>query len=112
VRKLYVASHCIPRSHHESYENSVLVLKPEVLKESCRTAENQLFYAQHGFGCNPMARGRAVMGQFLIDGEEVRFNRDDFIGIIDDKHLPEWAQERLQRLQTPQEQSGGMVMGG
>ena len=104
--KLFDGSHCIPRSHYENYENSVLIIRAELLKESHRTAENQLFFARGGFGCSPTARGRAVMGQFLIDGEEAWFAREDFVGIMDENHLPEWAHEKLQ------EQDCGMKMSG
>lgn len=44
--------------------------------------ENQLFLAQGGFGCSPITMGRAVVGKFLSDGESVRYNRGDFLGVL------------------------------
>ncbi len=77
------------------YERKILVLRGESLKEEYRTPENQLFYAECGFGCSPSARGRKVFGRFLSDGEEAQFNRADFLGVVKDEVLPEWAKERL-----------------
>lgn len=43
----------------------------------------------------------------MIDGEEVRFNRQDFIGICDENYLPDWAKEKLSELQPNHEPEGG-----
>ena len=39
------------------------------------------------------------------DGETARWNREDFIGVLDDKFLPDWARKKLEELMT-QEQDG------
>lgn len=31
------------------------------------------------------------------------WNRADFIGVLDERYLPEWAQEKLAELTTPQQ---------
>ena len=51
----------------------------------------------------------------LGDGEETRWNRCDFTGVLDERFLPDWAAEKLAELQSPQQQqpetpSGGMEM--
>lgn len=51
----------------------------------------------------------------LGDGEKTRWNRADFLGVLDEQHLPDWAAEKLAELRTPQHQqpeapSGGMEM--
>ena len=85
--------------HEQDFTDKVLILRDTMLKESARTPENQLFFANiGGFGCRPHASGRAVMGEFLIDGEKTRFNRQDFVGIVDERFLPDWAKEKLQTL--------------
>lgn len=94
-----------------NYEGKVLVLRGDVLKDQYKTPEDQLFLAESGFGCTPNARGRKVFGKFLKDGEETNFQRGDFIGILKEEHLPEWAKEKLAELQPPDE-SDGMTMGG
>ena len=82
-------------SEEPEYARQVLVLRPEVLKDEYKHPEYQLFLAQSGFGCAAAASGRAVFGRFLIDGESARFNRGDFLGVIRDECLPEWASEKL-----------------
>lgn len=102
---LYNRSHCRENSSGEDFTGQLLVLKPEILKDECKTPEDQLFYAENGFGCSPGSHGK-VMGEFLIDGEETSFHRDDFLGIVKDEFLPEWAAEKLAELQ-PSEQNDG-----
>ena len=93
------------------YTGRVLVLSPDILKESCWRLEDQLWYAHDGFGCRPHARGRSIRSTCLGDGEQTRWNRADFVGVLKDELLPEWARERLAEL-TGQKQSGDPVMGG
>jgi len=113
---LYDHRHSVPDSNREDYERKILILRDTALKESYRTPENQLFLAQTGFGCSPTASGRAVYGQFLIDGEKARFDRSDFVGVVDDNYLPEWAQDKAMELQsadaTDESQGQGQSMTG
>ena len=42
-----------------------------------------------------------------------RWNRADFIGVLDERHLPDWAREKLEELRGPeQEQNNAPAMGG
>ncbi len=110
---LFDHSHCVPGSREQDYTGRVLVLSPDTLKESCWKPENQLWYAESGFGCSPTASGRAVYATCLGDGEKARWDRADFIGVLDEQYLPQWAKEKLEELQTPQNDSpamGGMEM--
>ena len=91
----------------------MLVMSPYTLKESYWAPENQLWLASGGFGCSPTAAGRAVYATCLGDGEHTRWNREDFIGILNEQHLPAWAQSKLAELRpTQQEQTASPVMGG
>ena len=119
VQQMYAGLNLYDHRHRDAndngdYKNKVLILRDTVLKEACRTPENQLFLAESGFGCNPSASGRAVFGRFLIDGEKARFDRGDFVGVVDDKYLPEWAQEKLAELKpadAPDEGSQPVMKG-
>ena len=94
-------------------EGRVLVLSPDTLKESCWTPQNQLWLAHDGFGCTPGAIGRSIRCTCLGDGEETRWNRTDFIGVLKEECLPQWAAEALSKLTEGKEQShtqGGMTM--
>ena len=67
-------------------------------------------YAHDGFGCSPHAIGRSVRCTCLSDGEMTRWNRNEFIGVLDDKFLPEWAKPKLAELNA-QEQTDAPTMG-
>ena len=79
--------------------------------EHCVGDRAELLYAQSGFGCKPHSSGRAVFATSLADGETARWNREDFVGVLDDKFLPEWAKPKLAELQA-QEQTDAPTMGG
>ncbi len=102
---LFSGKHIVQSEKPQDYTGKLLILKPEVLKEECRTPENQLFFATGGFGCSPDNIGSKVFGKFLSDGEETHFYRFDFIGIISNEFLPQWAEMKMQEMQSQQEQN-------
>ena len=108
---LFGAEHCVGDRAEQDFTGKVLVLSPDTLKESCWSQADQLWYARSGFGCEPHSSGRAVFATCLSDGETARWNREDFIGVLDDKFLPDWAREKLEELMT-QEQTDAPTMGG
>ena len=101
---LFGSEHCFGDRAEQDYTAKVLVLSPDTLKESCWSQENQLWYAHDGFGCSPHAIGRSVRCTCLGDGEMTRWNRDEFIGVLDEQFLPEWAQEKLAELTAPRQE--------
>ena len=112
---MFGAEHCDPG--HLDYKGKVLILRPNVLKEEFWSAQNQLWVGETGFGCSPTSSGRAVYATCLGDGEKARWNRADFLGVMDEQYLPDWAQEKLAELrgsdqeQTDSPAQGGMEMG-
>ena len=100
---LFDGEHCIGDRAEQNFTGKVLVLSPDTLKESCWSQENQLWYAHDGFGCSPHAIGRSVRCTCLGDGEMTRWNRSEFVGVLDDKYLPEWAKEKLTELTAPKQ---------
>jgi len=108
---LFGAEHCELDSYSSlDYEGKVLVLSPDTLKESCWQQENQLWLAHDGFGCRPHAIGRSVRCTCLGDGEETRWNRSEFIGVLKEEHLPDWAREKLEELQPRQAEGPQLQM--
>ena len=112
---LFGQEHCAGDPFKLNYEGKVLVLSPGTLRESHWNPREQLWLGQSGFGCSPDARGQAVYAVCLGDGEETRWNRCDFTGVLDERFLPDWAAEKLAELRAPQHQqpetpSGGMEM--
>ena len=108
---LFGTEHCVGDRAEQDYTGKVLVLSPEALREQYWSQENQLWYARSGFGYEPHSSGRAVFATCLSDGETARWNREDFIGVLDEKYLPDWAREKLEELMT-QEQTDAPTMGG
>lgn len=99
--ELFGEEHCEPDSCAKlDYEGKVLVLSPDTLRESCWSQKNQLWLALDGFGCSPTARGRSVRCICLGDGEETRWNRAEFTGVLKEEYLPGWAREKLEQLQS------------
>lgn len=96
---LFGAEHCESNSGEQDFTGRVLILSPDTLRESCWQPENQLWLALSGFGCQPHARGRSVLCTCLGDGETTRWNRSEFVGIIRDECIPDWAAEKLAELQ-------------
>lgn len=81
------------------YTGKVLVVRPNWLSEGYKKPEYQLFLAQSGFGCSPTASGRKVYGIFLYDGERTHLNRADFLGVMKEECIPQWAMEKLDIIQ-------------
>ena len=102
---LFGAEHCVGDRAEQDYTGKVLVLSPDTLKESYWSQENQLWYAHDGFGCRPHAIGRSVRCTCLSDGEMTRWNRHEFIGVLDEKYLPDWAREKLMELTAPRQEA-------
>lgn len=108
---LFGPEHCEPNSYGSlDYEGRVLVLSPDTLKESCWTPQNQLWLAHDGFGCRPHTIGRSIRCTCLGDGEQTRWNRTDFTGVLKEDFLPGWAKEKLDELQEQNAGMGGMNM--
>ncbi len=87
---LFTRSHCDDMTGQE-LEGKVLVMSPFTLKESY-WAPNQLWLATGGFGCCPQRRGQAVYATCLGIGSDP-VESSDFIGILREEHLPDWARE-------------------
>lgn len=85
-------------------DNQVVVIRPERLRPEYRTAVNQLVLAKSGFGTSAFSRGRAVFTLNLYTGEEARWNREDFMGLMKPEHMPKWAQEKLGQFQVETQQ--------
>lgn len=110
VRKMYAAlglfsgEHIVQTDEPQNYAGKILILKDTSLKEEYRTPENQLFLAESGFGCSPDKSGSKVFGQFLSDGEKAQFYREEFAGIIAEENIPNWAREKMEQLNAPNEE--------
>lgn len=80
--KQFTGEHVVEGSYREHFEGKILVLPISNFKQEYQRPEFQLFKAEAGFGCDPEKMGTAVFGKFLVDGEECRYRRNDFIGVL------------------------------
>ena len=88
---------CKPISYEDSIENKVVVVKGSILRPEFRHANHQLMLCTGGFGAQANARGRTCCCISLYDGRKTSFYRTDFLGVMDKKKLPEWAQKGLEK---------------
>lgn len=110
---LFDHTHCEPGTDKLDFEGKVVVLSTDTLKESCWSQRDQLWLATGGFGCRANSSGRAVFATCLGDGEETRWNRTDFAGVLKEELLPDWAREKLLELKGQRPSDGGTPdMGG
>ena len=116
---LFNSSHCENESDNRlDYTDRILVLDPSILKDECKTPQDQLFYAEHGNGCRPDSLGTKVFGFHVSDGEKGYYRRTDFIGALKEEFVPECAKENTQKYLEPDEsadepaEDGGMTFGG
>ena len=106
---LYDNRHIIPENDEKlDYEGRVLIFSADSMNESHLHPEEQLFYAESGFGCSPNASGTKIFGQFLWDGERCHITRADVVGAIRDECLPDWARDKLEDIGDGEDE--GMVM--
>lgn len=104
-------THCLPDPNKQDFEGKVIVLSADTLNESHLTPQDQLWLCTGGFGSHANSRGRAVFAICLFDEEKARWNREDFVGVLADSQLPDWAREKLEQLQG-QKESEAPAMGG
>ena len=76
----------------------VLVLSPDILRGGCWSRGNQLWLALDGSGCSPGASDKPVRCVCLWDDEIANRNRSEFIGVLKEEYLPNWAREKLEQL--------------
>ena len=109
---LFGPEHCAGDRSKQDFTGKVLVMSPDTLREACWDPRNMLWYGEGGFGCSPDSSGRAVYATCLSDGEKTRWNRSDFLGVLDEQYLPDWAIEKLEELRGPQQEQDGPSMDG
>jgi len=85
---------CCAESSKMNYENQILVLKPTYLAPEYRTKEDQMVLAISGFGCAPGHRSHKIYCQSLSDGEKFQVRGYDVLGILKQRYVPKWANEK------------------
>ena len=81
-KTLYTEEDCLPLDNFKDVTNKILVLRPSSLKEQYRIPENQLWIANSGFGTKNYTTGTAIYSTAIADGEQTRWERYDFMGVL------------------------------
>jgi hypothetical protein len=70
----------VPGSDKENYNDKVVVIKRGFFGPAFADKDRR-FVVSGGFGCHLEARGTAVFGKFVLDGERTRVERYDIEGL-------------------------------
>jgi len=97
-KALYDQEDCLRTGYDMSIVGKVIVLHPSALPEGFRQAKHQLYFCTGGNGSNPNPIGRAIFTVSLAEGEKIRWNRSDILGILKPELLPEYARLQLSQI--------------
>lgn len=96
INKMFEMNHINPEQ--TNYNNQVIVVRADELADDYKSQENQIYFATGGFGCDPKKRGRAVFTYCLGDGEAVRWDRGQIMGVLKDEEIPQYALDKMAEL--------------
>ena len=97
-KALFTQEDCLQTGYDFSINGKVIVLHPTTLPEECRDSRHQLYFCTGGFGSNPNPIGRSVFTVSLADGEHIRWNRSDVLGIAKPEILFDHARLQLSQI--------------
>lgn len=97
-KALLTQDDCQKVGYDMSIVGKVIVLYPSALPEEYRSTERQLYFCTGGNGSNPNLIGRSIFTVSLADGEHVRWNRSDVLGIAKPEALSEKARLQLSQI--------------
>ena len=89
----------IPIESEDDLKGKVIVIRADVLKREYRRATRQYQLCTGGFGASPNSRGSACFCTNIYSGKDWRFERQDVLGIVSEKQMPDWVKARLSRLE-------------
>ncbi len=89
---------CKHMSYDKAIKDMVVVITPDVFYPEHQIITKQLYLCTGGFGSYAKSRGSACFCTSLYTGEEVRFEREDILGVIDKDDLPDWAKRGLENI--------------
>lgn len=97
-KKLFTQEDCTETGYAMSIAGKVIVLKPSSLPQECRNENEQIYFCKGGNGSNPNPIGRSILAVSLANGEFVRWNRSDVLGILKTELLPDSARLHLSQI--------------
>jgi len=97
-KELLTQEDCLQTGYDMPISGRVIILHPSSLPGEHRNAKHQLCYCTGGNGSNPNPMGRSVFTVSLADGEQVRWNRSDILGISKPEILSDHARLQLSQI--------------
>jgi hypothetical protein len=97
-KRFFTQEDCTETGYGMSIANKVIVLKQSSLPMECRNPNEQLYFCRGGNGSNSNPIGRSILAVSLADGELVRWNRSDVLGILKPELLPDSARLHLSQI--------------
>lgn len=97
-KELFTQQDCLQTGYDMSINQKVIVLNASVFLENCRDARYQLYFCTGGNSSNPNPIGRSIFTVSLANGEKVRWNRSDVLGILKPELLPDSAKLQLSQI--------------
>ena len=97
-KMLFTHEDCLQTGYDMPISDRVILLRPSSLPAEHRNAKHQLYYCTGGNESNPNPIGRSVFTISLANGEQVRWNRSDVLGIAKPEILSDHARLQLSQI--------------
>lgn len=97
-KDLFTQEDCLQTGYDMPISGRVILLRPSSLQGEHRNAKHQLYYCTGGNGSNSNPIGRSVFTVSLANGEHVRWNRSDVLGIVKPEILSDYARLQLSQI--------------
>lgn len=97
-KTIFTQEDCLQTGYDVSIDGKVIVLTASALPEGFRQAKDQLYFCTDGNGSNPNPIGRSIFTVSLAEGEKIRWNRSDVLGILKPELLPDSARLQLSQI--------------
>lgn len=97
-KELFTQEDCLQTGYDIPLSGRVIILRPSSLLGEHRNAKHQLCYCTGGNGSNANPIGRSVFTVSLANGEQVRWNRSDVLGIAKSEILSDHALLQLSQI--------------
>lgn len=94
-KTMFTMEACVPGECAMPPHGRVFVVRPESLSGKYKAPEYQLHYCRATASLNNLGSFHAI---FLADGERVRWNRSDVLGILKPELLPDDARLHLSQI--------------
>lgn len=107
-REIITKNMCFPMKD-EDLVGKIMAVRAEILRPEYRTADNQLILITGGHGAKENSRGSACFYKNIYSGESGRWERYDLQGEVKPECLPQWAKEKLSKIEGEKQMSGDEV---